>query len=91
METLREQGRCPVATRRNLGTAGPLTEFFAGIGSSHQLLLADAQTSGGLLIAVPEAGLENQLNELQENIVTNLVVVRQVIRVPQQATIQVAL
>ena len=80
METLPEQGLCPVATRRNLATTGPLTEFSAEVSSSHQLLLADAQTSCGLLMAVPEACLKNQLNELRENMVTNLAVAGQVIR-----------
>ena len=58
VESLIEQGFCPAGTRRNLETAAPLTEFSASISSSHQLLLADAQTSGGLLMAVPEVHVE---------------------------------
>ena len=89
VEALLEQGLCPAGTRRNLETAAPLTEFSASISSSHQLLLADAQTSGGLLMAVPEANLEALMTELKENMVANCAVVGQVVRALQPAAIQV--
>ena len=89
VEALLEQGLCPAGTRRNLETAAPLTEFSASISSSHQLLLADAQTSGGLLMAVPEANLEALMTELKENMVANCAVVGQVVRSLQPAAIQV--
>jgi selenide,water dikinase len=38
-------------TRRNLEWVGPHVEFAAAVGELDRLLLADAQTSGGLLIA----------------------------------------
>jgi selenide, water dikinase len=38
-------------TRRNLEWVDPHTRWGAGVGESERLLLADAQTSGGLLIA----------------------------------------
>jgi len=38
-------------TRRNLDWAGPHTQWDGGVDESERLLLADAQTSGGLLIA----------------------------------------
>jgi selenide,water dikinase len=38
-------------TRRNLDWVGPHTEFGAGVSDLDRLLLADAQTSGGLLVA----------------------------------------
>ena len=91
VESLLEQGLCPTGTRRNLETAAPLTKFSANISAKHKLLLADAQTSGGLLMAVPEARLEGLLAELQENMVANFTVVGQVIRSHQPATIQVDL
>ena len=89
VEALLEQGLCPAGTRRNLETAAPLTEFSSSISSSHQLLLADAQTSGGLLMAVPEANLEALMTELKENMVANCAVVGQVVRALQPAAIQV--
>jgi len=51
--------------------------------------LADAQTSGGLLMAVPEANLEALMTELKENMVANCAVVGQVVRSLQPAAIQV--
>jgi selenide, water dikinase len=43
---------CPGGSKRNLAYAAPTTSFAAEIAPHIQLLLADAQTSGGLLIAV---------------------------------------
>jgi selenide,water dikinase len=42
-------------TRENLRGLRPRTEIAAGISDEDLLLLADAQTSGGLLVALPEA------------------------------------
>tara|TARA_B100001248_G_scaffold262134_1_gene256259 strand:- start:69 stop:1136 length:1068 start_codon:yes stop_codon:yes gene_type:complete len=89
VEALLKQGLCPAGTRRNLETAAPLTEFSASISSSHQLLLADAQTSGGLLMAVPEAHLEALISQLQENTVANCAVIGQVVRSIEPASIKV--
>src|SRR5262245_20210712 len=46
-------GRVPGGTRRNLAYAAPVTEFSASVPEALRLLLADAQTSGGLLLCVP--------------------------------------
>ena len=89
VEALLEQGLCPNGTRQNLETAAPLTEFSVNISSSQQLLLADAQTSGGLLMSVPEAHLRALLDELQENLVAKGTVVGQVVRSHQPSTIKV--
>ncbi len=43
---------CPGGSKRNLAYAAPTTSFAPEIAPHIQLLLADAQTSGGLLIAV---------------------------------------
>jgi selenide, water dikinase len=50
-----DDGLCPAGTRRNLEFAAPATRFADGMSESGRLLLADAQTSGGLLIAVSPA------------------------------------
>lgn len=50
---LAQAGICPGGTRRNLAFAAPNIEFSRDFSEPDQLLLADAQTSGGLLIAVP--------------------------------------
>ena len=50
---LATQGVIPGGTRRNLAFASPFTTFDEGIDESRRLVVADAQTSGGLLLAVP--------------------------------------
>jgi len=51
---LAERGAIPGGTRRNLESLTGAVEFAAGLDEATRLLLADAQTSGGLLIALPE-------------------------------------
>jgi selenide,water dikinase len=50
---LARQGMVPGGTQRNLAYVEPSVTFDAAIDSVQRLLLADAQTSGGLLLAVP--------------------------------------
>lgn len=53
-----EEEECvPGGTRENLRTVEPSLETEAGVSESMELILADAQTSGGLLCCVPEAHL----------------------------------
>jgi selenide, water dikinase len=50
------RGGClPGGSRRNLRYAAPITSFDDGLDEALRLVLADAQTSGGLLLALPEA------------------------------------
>lgn len=49
-----EEGCVPGGTKKNFATAEPRAEFGSGVSEALQLLLADAQTSGGLLLAVAE-------------------------------------
>lgn len=51
--TLIEGGCVPGGTRTNLATAEEITVFEDGVTPAKRLLLADAQTSGGLLLCVP--------------------------------------
>ncbi|HEX5819918.1 MAG TPA: AIR synthase-related protein, partial [Gemmatimonadales bacterium] len=55
-------GHVPGGTTRNL--AASTTEWEADIAQVDRLLLADAQTSGGLLLAVPPAALDSLLEAL---------------------------
>jgi selenide,water dikinase len=53
---LAEDGHIPGGTRRNLAAASETTDWDPGLDEIERLMLADAQTSGGLLIAVrPDA------------------------------------
>jgi selenide,water dikinase len=48
-----EAGQVPGGTKRNLEYYGPHARFAPGLTDADKLLVADAQTNGGLLIAVP--------------------------------------
>lgn len=61
-----EEGLTPGGTKRNLAYAGQVTAFAEGVGEARRLLLADAQTSGGLLLCVPEARAEEALGRLRD-------------------------
>lgn len=56
-------------TRRNLEWVSPHVHFASGVGETERLLLADAQTSGGLLIAgeVPGGVVVGELVERSEH------------------------
>jgi len=58
------EGLCPGGTRRNLKYAAPHVNFAPEIDEAEQLLLADAQTSGGLIIAVAKDKLSRLRQEM---------------------------
>jgi selenide,water dikinase len=62
---LAAEGLVPAGTKRNLDYVTPHTRFADALDLVDRLLLADAQTSGGLLIAVPREGKELLLAELE--------------------------
>jgi selenium donor protein len=64
-EELARRGVVPGGTRRNLEYAEPLTRWRAEFEDWEQLLVADAQTSGGLLLAVPAAEAEALVADLE--------------------------
>jgi selenide,water dikinase len=55
---LAEKGVAPGGSRGNVRNMTPRTERGPGVDDGDFLLLADAQTSGGLLVALPEAQAE---------------------------------
>lgn len=61
---LAETARFPGGTLRNLADLGQEVSFPEGLPEAHRTLLADAQTSGGLLMAVPEEMLPDLLDRL---------------------------
>ncbi len=60
------EGVVPGGTRRNLEHVAPHTEWQGEFADWERLLIADAQTSGGLLIALPEAHVASLVRELEE-------------------------
>ena len=63
--TLIESGCVPGGTKRNLAYAEDFTEFRSEVTAARRMLLADAQTSGGLLLCVPERHLHEVLALLE--------------------------
>ena len=61
----------PGGTRDNLAYVGPYIDFAPSLNEAQQLLLADAQTSGGLLISLPKERVEELLAALQSRGVQN--------------------
>jgi selenide, water dikinase len=59
-----EQGAAPGGSKRNEESLAAVVEFGPGVDPVLRLLLADAQTSGGLLIAVPRDRLDALLAAL---------------------------
>jgi selenide,water dikinase len=63
---LAERGLIPGGSRRNLASVEPIVRFAPTLGEVDQLLLADAQTSGGLLIAVDPERRDELVRRLKE-------------------------
>jgi selenide,water dikinase len=61
---LAEEGHIPGGTRRNLEAASTATRWDSGLDDVERLILCDAQTSGGLLLAVPASDLQRLLGAL---------------------------
>ncbi len=58
------RGIAPGGSRKNAEEHARFTEFDAGVEPQYRMLFSDAQTSGGLLIAVPPDGLPVLLDAL---------------------------
>ncbi len=64
---LAEAGLVPGGSRQNLEYTAPHTRFADDITEVDRLILSDAQTSGGLLIAVPPDRESDLIEELERN------------------------
>jgi selenide,water dikinase len=80
---------CPGGSRRNLAYAAPNTTFAPSVPAHLQLLLADAQTSGGLLIAVEPSRLTTLLDQLAARGVAHRAVVGTITEADENAHIDV--
>lgn len=61
------EGCVPGGTRKNLATAEPQVSFGTGVSEEMKILLADAQTSGGLLLAIAPDKLSQAEDLLHES------------------------
>jgi selenide,water dikinase len=73
-----DRGIAPGGTRRNLENANRRVRWDRAVDESSKLLLCDAQTSGGLLISVPEPRLDTLLDALKSRGVETAAVVAEV-------------
>jgi len=64
---LAQAGRAPGGSRKNLAYVAADTRFAEDVSPADRLILADAQTSGGLLIAVPADREADLLRALERN------------------------
>ena len=72
---LLQQGVAPGGTRRNEAGVEEFVDWDDALSDDDRLLLCDAQTSGGLLISLPEARLPNLLAALESRGVATRAVV----------------
>ena len=70
-ESLAADGVVPGGTQRNRNAAEESVEWLTELQEHEKLLLCDAQTSGGLLMAVPEVRKNELLSQLQGRGVEN--------------------
>lgn len=76
-----EQDCIPGGTRHNLSTANECTDW-DGVSGAQQVLLADAQTSGGLLLCVAERRLEVVMDCLRRQRTLSAAIVGRIVRTP---------
>lgn len=82
-------GACPGGSKRNLAFAAPNCTFDPELGETEQLLLADAQTSGGLLMAVPQERLPALLAALTDRGVAVQAVIGRIVQAKQAGAVTV--
>ena len=63
---LLEDGNVPGGTVRNLDSLSRSVKWHPGLSQNSKLLLADAQTSGGLLISLPSERVSSLFRELED-------------------------
>lgn len=82
-------GCYPGGTKKNLTAARGGVRFDPAVGENDQILLADAVTSGGLLLAVPESDAARLVSELERRGALAAAVIGQVTSEVPAGTIQV--
>ncbi len=66
VDQLMERNIIPGGTHRNLSYASKFTAFSNRLSGNQKLLTADAQTSGGLLLSIPPADVNQFLHEFED-------------------------
>ncbi|MBJ6724364.1 selenide, water dikinase SelD [Geomonas sp. Red875] len=81
--TLAGEGMAPAGSRRNLEFLRDRIRVDSGVGEDALLVLADAQTSGGLLIALPQADAERLKAELHRRKVAVVAEIGEIVADPE--------
>jgi selenide,water dikinase len=76
---LAESGVAPGGTHRNLASMEAVVSWAPGLHEMAPILLADAQTSGGLLISVPASNRDALIVELESAGVETRAVVGEIV------------
>ena len=74
-----EEGIAPGGTHRNLASLGPLVNWDESLSQEAKLVLSDAQTSGGLLMSVPQEKADSLMQELLKHGVSGAAVIGEVV------------
>ena len=83
------RGVYPGGTKKNLEAVREHVRFLAGIEENDQILLSDAVTSGGLLLAVPEGEVATLVAELERRGALAAAIIGEVTRDVPAGTIEV--
>ena len=75
---LLEKGTVPGGTFRNMSSVDDVVDWDPALSEEQRLLMCDAQTSGGLLISLPSAKLDQLLSELDASGVQTRAVVGEI-------------
>ncbi len=89
VRALIERGMVPGGTKRNLTASDDYTTWAGGQNEVDRLLLADAQTSGGLLIAVDPSRADDLIAALRANDTPAAAVIGEVVDGGEQGKIEV--
>ncbi len=84
------RGIYPGGTRKNLEFFGRYVEWEEGVDEQDRLIMADAQTSGGLLIAVPRERAEAMKKVLEDRGVTPCAEIGEILPVGREPGIHVS-
>lgn len=90
LELIEEHDCVPGGSRANMEAAAPFVEWSDSISQGRRSLLADAQTSGGLLCAIPEQHLSRALDFLSEAGTLAQACVGQVVEAPSNDSCLIA-
>ena len=83
------QGSCPTGTKRNLEFIQDKLRFKRKMTEAEKLLIADAQTSGGLLLSVPQEKCMDLITELRKVGLKSSSIIGEIVESEEVGSIQI--